>query len=256
MPQGYAVIVGLTRVDPLAYGGRSMTSGCWGAEEDVDRIVRLVTPLGFVPTTLKTSRATAGAVLDHLRWAARTTRSGDLFLFYFAGHGQQRIDESGDESDGFDELVLTFDRPIDDDELDEAWREFAEGVRIVVLSDACHSGTNFKFPGGWKRAPVRPRSAPRPFLKPMKAALVHIGASRDEELAAADRGGGAFTLALCSAFHPDFDGDHWRLVERISADLSLQHPRIELYGPRAAELAGQRPFAVSAGFERRGERRK
>jgi len=244
MPQGYAVIVGLTGVDPIAYGGLSLTSGCWGAEADVDRIDRLVAPLGFLPLILKTSRATAGAVQDHLRWAARTTRSGDFLLFYFAGHGQQRPDRGGDEEDGFDELLLAYDRPMDDDELDEIWREFAEGVRILAITDACHSGTNYKFPGGWKRSPVRPPSTPRLFLPPMKASLVHLGATRDEELASAFRGGGAFTIALCAAFTPAFAGNYRDLMRAVSAALPNQNPQIRLYGPGADDFAGQKPFSI------------
>ncbi len=244
MPQGIAVVVGLTRVDPVRYAGRAMTSGCWGAEEDVDRIFRLVSPLGYLIMSLKTAQATAEAVLDHLKHAARMTRPGDLFLFYFAGHGQQRPDQSSDEDDGFDELLLAFDRPVDDDELDEIWREFSEGVRILMISDSCHSGTNFKFPGGWKRAPVRPPSAPRPFLAPMKAALIHIGAARDEELASAYRGGGAFTIALSETLARDFSGGYRDLVRTVSEALPDQHPRINLYGPGSEEFARQKPFWI------------
>jgi len=244
LPRGMAVIVGLTRVDPACYGGLTMTSGCWGAEDDADRITRLVTPLGYRSETLKTAAATAAAVLDRLRSGARTARPGDLFFFYFAGHGQQRPDQNGDEDDGFDELLLAFDRPIDDDELDEIWREFSDGVRILVISDSCHSGTNFKFPGGWKRAPVRPPSAPRPFLAPMKAALIHIGSTRDEELASAYQGGGAFTIALSEMLARDFSRGYRDLVRTVSAALPDQHPRINLYGPGSEEFARQKPFWI------------
>jgi hypothetical protein len=244
LAQGIAVVVGLTRVDSASYNGCSMTSGCWGAEDDVDRIIRLVSPLRYLILSLKTDEATADAVLDHLRHAARMTRPGDLFLFYFAGHGQQRTDSSGDEDDGFDELLLAYDRPLDDDELDETWRSFPEGVRILAISDSCHSGTNFKFPGGWKRFPVRPPSAPRPFLPPMKASMIHIGAARDEELASAYRGGGAFTIALCAALSPNFQGGYRDLVRAVSQKLPSQHPRLELYGPGAEEFVRQKPFWI------------
>ncbi|MCX6565796.1 MAG: caspase family protein [Candidatus Aminicenantes bacterium] len=256
MPQGIAVVVGLTRVDPASYNGCSMTSGCWGAEDDVDRIVRLVSPLRFLIMSLKTVNATAEAVLDHLRHAARMTRPGDLFFFYFAGHGRQRPDSGGDEDDGFDELLLAYDRPLADDELDERWREFPEGVRILVISDSCHSGTNFKFPGGWKRALVRPTSAPRPFLPPMKASLIHIGAARDEELASAYRGGGAFTIALCEERPLNFQGGYRDLVRAVSSKLPAQHPRLELYGPGAEEFVREKPFWIGAGSSPLKARRK
>lgn len=248
MPQGIALIVGLTRVDPAAYGGKTMSSGCWGAEEDVDRMIRLVSLRGFLALSLKTAEATADAILTRFRYAARMARRGDLVLFYFAGHGQQRPDRDGDEADGFDELLLAYDRPLDDDELDEIWREFSGGVRLLVLSDSCHSGTNFKFPGGWKRHPVRPPATPRPFLPPMKASLIHIGASRDQELASAYRGGGAFTMALCRVMDSGGPDGYRGLVEAVSAWLPGQHPRLNLYGPGADDFAREKPFWI-------GERR-
>jgi hypothetical protein len=240
LPQGYAVIVGLNGVDPESYNGRSLRSGCRGAEADVDRIQRLAGVRGFLPLILKTGRATAGAVRDHLRWAARTTRFGDLFLFYFAGHGWRRPDANGDESDGFDELLLAYDRPLADDELDETWREFAKGVRILVVSDACHSGTNFKLPYSGRRSA----------LPPMKASLVHLAACRDEESAFAFRGGGAFTIALCRILAAPFAGDYRDLLRAVASSLPSQNPRLEQYGPGAEVFVRERPLAVEAGAVR------
>lgn len=244
MPQGYAVIVGLAGVDPDSYDGCSLASGCEGAEADVERIDRLAGSRGFLPLTLKTSRATAGAVRDHLRWAARATRFGDMLLFYFAGHGRRRPDSSGDESDGFDELLLAYDRPLADDELDEIWREFTDGVRILVISDACHSGTNFRLPFPGRRTA----------LPPMKASLVHLAACRDEESAAAFRGGGAFTLSLCRALSPSFSGDYRDLLRAVTAALPSQHPRLELFGPGAGEFVRERPFSIEGDVPRSSRR--
>ncbi len=256
MAQGMAVVVGLTRVDPVSYNGCSMTSGCWGAEDDVDRVVHLVSAFQFLSVGLKTGQATADAVLGRLDRAARTTRPGDFFFFYFAGHGQQRPDSGGDEDDGFDELMLAYDRPLDDDELGELWREFHGGVRILAVSDSCHSGTDFKFSGGRKRAPVQPPSVLRPSLPPMRASMIHIGAARDEESALAYRGGGAFTLAFCAAFSKDFQGGYRDLVHVISASLFSQHPRIDLYGPGAEEFVREKPFWIGEEKSTSAVRRK
>jgi hypothetical protein len=40
-----------------------------------------------------------------------------------------------------DETWVCYDRQLVDDELYELWGKFKSGVRIVVLSDSCHSGT-------------------------------------------------------------------------------------------------------------------
>ena len=46
-----------------------------------------------------------------------------------------------EEPDRSDETWLAFDRQIVDDELYALWGKFKPGVRIIVLSDSCHSGT-------------------------------------------------------------------------------------------------------------------
>ncbi len=242
MAQGLAVAAGLRRVDPSSYGGSVPASGCWGAEEDVDRIIRFISSRGFECLALKTAEATAAALLGNLRRAARLCRPGDFLFFYFAGHGGQRPDSGGEEEDGLDELLLAYDRPVADDELDACWREFAGGVRILVIIDACHSGTVYKNSGARERVLSRP--AFRPALLPMKASLIHIGACRDGEQAPAYRGGGAFTLALCEALTPDFPDDYRDLVRRIGRNLDPPHPQLALYGPGAEEFAGEKPFQL------------
>lgn len=242
MAQGLAVAAGLRRVDPSSYGGSVPASGCWGAEEDVDRIIRFISSRGFECLALKTAEATAAALLGNLRRAARLCRPGDFLFFYFAGHGGQRPDSGGEEEDGLDELLLAYERPVADDELDACWREFAGGVRILVIIDACHSGTVYKNSGARERVLSRP--AFRPALLPMKASLIHIGACRDGEQAPAYRGGGAFTLALCEALTPDFPDDYRDLVRRIGRNLDPPHPQLALYGPGAEEFAGEKPFQL------------
>ncbi|HQF98827.1 MAG TPA: caspase family protein, partial [Candidatus Aminicenantes bacterium] len=115
-------------------------------------------------------------------------------------------------------------------------------VRILVIIDACHSGTVYKNSGARERVLSRP--AFRPALLPMKASLIHIGACRDGEQAPAYRGGGAFTLALCEALTPDFPDDYRDLVRRIGRNLDPPHPQLALYGPGAEEFAGEKPFQL------------
>jgi hypothetical protein len=51
-------------------------------------------------------------------------------------------DLNGDESeDGFDEAWALYDRQLIDDELYDLFGEFESNVRILMVSDSCHSGT-------------------------------------------------------------------------------------------------------------------
>jgi len=74
----------------------------------------------------------------------------DYFVFYYSGHGTNVEDEDGDEGDGEDEAFCFVDPNgqisantlMTDDEFSEAVINATEdGVRIVVLTDCCHSGT-------------------------------------------------------------------------------------------------------------------
>ncbi|MEO6190682.1 MAG: caspase family protein, partial [Saprospiraceae bacterium] len=83
---------------------------------------------------------------------------GDIIYFQFSGHGQQRPDIDGDEVDGLDECIVSFDSPkkfqegiyegenlISDDELNRNLTKIREKLgpkgQLLVVLDACHSGT-------------------------------------------------------------------------------------------------------------------
>ena len=80
-------------------------------------------------------------MLGGLRDAARKLKAGDLFFLSYSGHGGQVPDVSGDEPDKQDETWCLHDGQLIDDELYLELSRFQKGVRILVLSDSCHSGT-------------------------------------------------------------------------------------------------------------------
>ena len=93
------------------------------------------------PTVLLTRRATRANVLKAVRAAAKTLRSGDLLFLSYSGHGGQMPDVSGDEPDKKDETWCLYDGELIDEEVFNELTGFADGVRIIVLSDSCHSGS-------------------------------------------------------------------------------------------------------------------
>jgi hypothetical protein len=92
-------------------------------------------------TVLLTSDSTRDKLLKAIRGAARKLKKGDLFFLTYSGHGGQVKDVSGDEEDKQDETWCLYDAELIDDELHYELSRFAPGVRILVLSDSCHSGT-------------------------------------------------------------------------------------------------------------------
>lgn len=139
MPKGNSLHIGLNRVDPGHYAGWSgPLNACEADAEDMQQIADRV---GYDSQVLLTDRATRSAVIEGIENAAGRLKSGDIFFLSYSGHGGQIPDASGDEADLEDETWCLYDGELIDDELWEQWAGFKEGVRILVLSDSCHSGT-------------------------------------------------------------------------------------------------------------------
>ena len=140
MARGISLHIGLNTVDPEHYNGwNGRLAAC---EFDANDMLAIANERGFDSEVLLTRSATAGAVTDAIRRASQELTSGDFFFCTYSGHGGQVPDRNGEESpDGMDETWVLFDRQLVDDELYGLWRGFEQGVRILVLSDSCHSGT-------------------------------------------------------------------------------------------------------------------
>lgn len=83
-------------------------------------------------------------------------KPGDVCVFHFSGHGEQVFDDNGDEADGYDEALVTYDAPMEyqpgvekhlrDDEfglkLEEIRAKLGGDGNLLVIIDACHSGTS------------------------------------------------------------------------------------------------------------------
>jgi hypothetical protein len=137
---GYALTIGLNSVDPTHYQGWS--GPLMACEADANDMAAIALDRGYrTVRTLLTREATRAAVSAELAHAAATLQSGDTMLLSYSGHGGQLPDLDGEEDDGMDETWCLFDGEFVDDEIYDALGAFAPGVRILVLSDSCHSGT-------------------------------------------------------------------------------------------------------------------
>jgi hypothetical protein len=131
--------IGLNAVNPKHYGGWSgPLAACEFDANDMEAIAKAQ---GMAAKKLLTKSGTRKATLAGIRAAARALKKGDLFLLTYSGHGGQVADASGDEPDKQDETWCLYDGQLIDDELYFELSKFAAGVRVLVLSDSCHSGT-------------------------------------------------------------------------------------------------------------------
>jgi hypothetical protein len=140
--KGLSLHLGINRVDPAHYHG--WDGALLACEFDAKDMQALADSRGFKSTLLLTSAVTSAAVTAAIADAATRLKRGDCFFLTYSGHGGQVPDTNFDETgpaDRQDETWALYDRELIDDELYALWAKFKAGVRIIVLSDSCHSGT-------------------------------------------------------------------------------------------------------------------
>ncbi len=142
MSKKYALCIGINNYP----GTNSDLSGCIN---DVDDWAATFTNFSFTVQTLKDSKATKSGILKAMEKIISEAVKGDSIVFQFSGHGTYIPDEDNDESDGTDECLCPHDigtkGPITDDELFELFSSRNHGVKLVMFSDSCHSGTVSRF---------------------------------------------------------------------------------------------------------------
>ena len=131
--------IGLNAVDPKHYAGWSgPLAAC---EFDANDMAAIAAAKKMTVKVLLTKSATRKEVLAAMRAAATRLGADDLYFLTYSGHGGQITDTTGDEPDKKDETWCLYDSQLIDDELYFELGKFAPRVRILVLSDSCHSGT-------------------------------------------------------------------------------------------------------------------
>lgn len=158
----YALIVGINEYEA------SKALALDGCENDARNMQNvLVKKFGFASDPLHmrlllSRQATRANVMAGLKWLATSAKPQDLVVFFFAGHGGQRAAEKDlNEPDGYDEVFLPYDmklldqsNDIVDDELDD-WLKTLKTNNVVIVLDACHSGTGTRGLSGY----TKPRDA-------------------------------------------------------------------------------------------------
>lgn len=140
-PHGNAISLhlGLNAVDPVHYAG--WAGELTACEFDAEDMASIAASSRMASTVLLTKNATRKKTLAALRAASKAIKPGGYFFLTYSGHGGQVPDVTGEEDDKKDETWCLYDGELLDDELYYELSRFKEGVRILVLSDSCHSGT-------------------------------------------------------------------------------------------------------------------
>jgi metacaspase-1 len=277
-PMGLSLHVGVNRVDPAHYQG--WDGALQGCEPDAVAMAAIAAVQGFEHRTLLTADATADAVVAGIAEAAARLRPGDLFVLTYAGHGSQVPDTNGDEDDALDETWVLYDRQLVDDELYALWGRFRPGVRILVVSDSCHSGSAVRAVLGGLRPEILAatvsnpsehgmRAMPRAVRAPVYEAnrdvydgiqascpsgdAVDVGAHvlllsgcQDAQTSADGERNGLFTQTLLSVWQDGaFQLGHHRFWKDIVAAMPFwQQPNYFPVGPSVPWINQGRPFTI------------
>ncbi len=136
-----------------------------GCANDANDWAAALAERGFKVAKLLDDQATKATMVKAMNDLIGKAGKGDSLVITFSGHGTYQPDEDGDEVDGLDEALCPYDlqtkgEALIDDEIRAIFGARKAGVRIVLISDSCHSGTVTRAAAAEKDADTRPRFMP------------------------------------------------------------------------------------------------
>lgn len=119
---------------------------------------------GYQGSMLLNAQATKPAILAGLKALVAQARFADRIVVTYSGHGSWIPDKDGDEPDRRDEVLVCHDFRsgglLTDDEMHDVFAQRSFGVRVLVISDSCHSGTLHRFVETHAPVDAKPRFLP------------------------------------------------------------------------------------------------
>lgn len=278
MSKGQALTIGLNAVDPRHYQGWSgELNAC---EADAQDMAEIAKSKKFKVKTLLTKSATRAKVTGEIAKAAKTLKKGDIFMLSYSGHGGQVPDMNNDEPDAQDETWCLYNGELVDDEIYACLGRFKEGVRVLVFSDSCHSGSVVKMAyyqgttaargSGLNAQAIRYRCMPpdvalrtyrnnksfydkilkdtklKDSIEAVKASVLLISGCQDNQLSSDGDFNGLFTSQLLrvwkdGVFKDDYKKFHKEIRRRMPPD---QTPNYFHAGQIDKKFEAQTPFTI------------
>ncbi len=255
--KGYALHIGVDIADPTVYDDFRPLSGC---VNDAKAMAAISSGLGYTVNSLHNADATRQRIKSEIQTLANTAKPGDLVLMSYAGHGSYVHDttENADDDEPIDEVLVTYDGLLIDDEIYDLITHFSEGVRVVWVADCCHSESNLRgvkvqaqsrgIPANSRELPMATankvlnsrktyyqniqRDLNRQSRAQVNAAVLAMYACKETELAQEFNGRGAFTTRIEDIFRRfKRRYDLKTLLAEVTEPLSgSQNPKVELLG--------------------------
>lgn len=273
MPKGLSIHIGINaRPQDCCSTGTLL-----GAEQDARDMARIAGHHDFRVIVPPAGPATLVWLLPELRKAATDLVKGDILLLTFSGHGC-RAPKGVGVTDRYSDSWCLADGKLTDRDLYTELAEFDAGVRVVVVSDSCHSGSvlggfakssqeefRAKWDAWWEWLRVRmptdkgDRLAPealellrvplRPSEKSIRANVLILAASRGDQSAQDGERNGLFTAMLLKAWdNGRFEGTYsdliWKVFDLVTSRCRWQAPGWTCDGTCDQSLVNERAFSI------------
>jgi metacaspase-1 len=261
MAKGLSLNIG---VNHLSNGFYQTLGKLRSPENDARAMAAIAMMEGYEPPmVLLTEQATKSNFLSHLDTCIKQLEAGDTFLLSFSGHGKQVEDTNNDEVDGKDEAWCFYDSYLTDDEIACKWKIFEKGVKIIVVSASCHSGTAikdndfdfFEAKSFVNQAPITNLSSSVKSSELMhheddseiKAHIIHLSACEDHQCASAGHYFSHFTDLLLKFWDYGRTKDNYQeIMTKINkASDYHQKPKFRTVGANASFLKSKLPFKLN-----------
>lgn len=138
-----AVCSGWTAINPNSNAG--WNGECPGCDIDAKAMYAWSADIGASARLMLNAGATITKWKAAISAAAAPLHRGNLLIITLSGHGGQIPDDNGDEADGLDETSCLWDGQLRDDDFLALLKTLPRGLRILIISDQCHSQGNFMF---------------------------------------------------------------------------------------------------------------
>ncbi len=255
--QAYALHIGIDVADPTVYKDFRPLAGC---VNDAKAMASITSKRGFFVETLFNKQATRQRIKAQLHQLTLTANAGDLVVVSYAGHGSFVEDKthSVGADEPIDEVLVTYDGLLIDDEIYNIFSNFKPGVRVVWVADCCHAESNLRaikleqqslgINSNSRELPMSvatrvledrlefyqsiQNDLNRQIKDTLQAAVIGLYACAAHEQAQESNGRGAFTQRIemiCDAFRSDYSLQ--ALLDAVAKPISAtQNPNVELLG--------------------------
>lgn len=250
--------IGVNFVKPEYHTYISPLKGC---VNDMLAMQTFAKNLGYQTKCLKNEEATAQAIVSNILDLGNSLSDGGILMISFAGHGAPVKDRlRKDEKDGFDESWVCYDRFLLDDEINNALAQISSKIRVVVISDSCHSATTTRGISNdlFRVRKIDPDQVQSVFnlmgtneddyfdryrkasRGPGNVFVKNLAACKEKELAGESAAGGNFTVAFLNQYKEGMSYEE--LMELISEKLSGQNPDLSNSHLRSIEFDREPAF--------------